>query len=198
MEILVADDDAVTRRLLQVTLTDWGYSLRIAADGEGAWLELQGGAPPELLIVDWMMPRLDGPALCERVRATPRLAHIWVIMLTSRNDPADIVAGLEAGANDYVVKPFHRAELRARIDVGQRVLQLQHALSDRIQELEQALAQVHTLQGLIPICAYCKSIRNEREYWERVESYITARSDARFSHGICPECAKEVERKYGL
>ena len=108
------------------------------------------------------------------------------------------MAGLKAGADDYVIKPFDSEELRARVAVGERVINLQNALNSRISELQHALAQVHTLQGLIPICAYCKRVRNEREYWERVESYISARSDARFSHGVCPECAKRLNPDFML
>ena len=136
---------------------------------------------------------------CASTSSTPSGARsTYVILLTARRERGDIVAGLKAGADDYVIKPFDSEELRARVAVGERMVNLQNALNARIVELQHALAQVHTLQGLIPICAYCKRVRNEREYWERVESYISARSDARFSHGVCPECAQRLNPDFLL
>ena len=197
MEILIADDDSVARMLLDSVLENWGHQVVVVNDGQQAWDILSQPDSPRLAIVDWMMPRIDGPELCRRIRRTPETLGLYVILLTSRRDPADIISGLQAGADDYIVKPFEPEELRARLGVGLRVVALQSSLNARITELKQALAQVHTLQGLIPICAYCKRIRNEAEFWERVESYITARSDARFSHGICPDCVKKVTAELG-
>ena len=197
MEILIADDDSVARMLLDSVLENWGHQVVVVNDGQQAWDILSQPDAPRLAIVDWMMPRIDGPELCRRIRRTPETLGLYVILLTSRRDPADIISGLQAGADDYIVKPFEPEELRARLGVGLRVVALQNSLNAKITELKQALAQVHTLQGLIPICAYCKRIRNEAEFWERVESYITARSDARFSHGICPDCMKKVTAELG-
>ena len=196
MEILIADDDSVARMLLDSVLENWGHQVVVVNDGQQAWDILSQPDAPRLAIVDWMMPRVDGPELCRRIRRTQETLGLYVILLTSRRDPADIISGLQAGADDYIVKPFEPEELRARLGVGLRVVALQNSLNAKITELKQALAQVHTLQGLIPICAYCKRIRNEAEFWERVESYITARSDARFSHGICPDCVKKVSAEF--
>jgi phosphoserine phosphatase RsbU/P len=192
MQILIADDDPVARMLLESALENWNHEVTTVTDGQQAWDIMTQPDAPRMAILDWMMPRVDGPTLCKRIRVHHETVGLYVILLTGRRDPADIIAGLSAGADDYIVKPFEPEELRARVGVGQRVLMLQNQLNTRIEELKQALAQVHTLQGLIPICAYCKRIRNEAEYWERVESYITARSDARFSHGICPDCVKKI------
>ena len=96
--------------------------------------------------------------------------------------------GLEAGADDYMTKPFNPRELRARLHVGVRVVQLQKALLERFQQLEDAVRSVKQLQGLLPICSYCKKIRNDRNYWEQVDAYISRHSEAQFSHGICPDC----------
>src|SRR4029077_4223177 len=133
-----------------------------------------------LAIVDWMMPGLDGIELCRAVRATALPSPVYVILLTARTSRQDLVAGLEAGADDYLTKPFDPDELRARIHVGQRTLGL--------------MANIKRLTGLLPICSYCKRIRSDHDYWEQVESYITEHTDALFSHGICPSClAKAME-----
>ena len=105
-----------------------------------------------------------------------------------------MVKGLDAGANDYLSKPFHSSELRARIEVGSQMLALQHKLAERVQELENALSEVRELKGMLPICSYCKSIRDDQNYWQDVENYITEHSRLEFSHGICPKCwEKKVE-----
>jgi response regulator RpfG family c-di-GMP phosphodiesterase len=141
-----------------------------------------------MAILDWMMPGMDGPTICQRARTMPSAHAAYLILLTARIDSVDIVAGLDAGANDYVTKPFQPAELRARLRVGARVLDLQSRLANRVRELEIALKQVKQLRGLLPICMYCKKIRNDGDYWQQVEAYISDHTGAEFSHGICPDC----------
>jgi sigma-B regulation protein RsbU (phosphoserine phosphatase) len=188
MKILIAEDDPVSRRVLEEILAEFGHDRVVAADGLQAWAALQQGDGPQLAIMDWMMPGMDGIQLCRKVRATPATAFTYLILVTSRGEKADVVAGLEAGANDYITKPFDRQELQARVRVGVRVVELQQSLADRVKELEEALAHVKQLQGILPICCYCKKIRNDDKFWERVEDYIGQHADVAFSHGICPEC----------
>jgi DNA-binding response OmpR family regulator len=178
MRILIADDERMTTMMLSRTLEDWGFEVTVADDGASAWACITGDDPPALAIVDWMMPGLEGIELCRRIRETPPPAPIYLILLTSRTSRSDLVAGLEAGADDYLTKPFDPVELRARIHVGQRTLGL--------------MASIKRLSGLLPICSYCKRIRSDQNYWEQVESYVTEHSDARFSHGICPDCFDKV------
>ncbi len=192
VKILIAEDDVVSRRMLQVFLLRWGYEVVIATDGAEAWRVLESGDAPKLAILDWMMPVMDGIEICRRVRLLPRASPAYLILLTARGGNQDIVRGLDAGADDYVTKPFSREELRARIHVGVRVVELQTNLADRVNELERALAGVNQLQGLLPICSYCKKIRDDRNYWQQVEGYISAHSEAQFSHGICPDCYENI------
>ncbi len=194
MRLLLADDDALYRRLLERTLAGWGYAVEAVWDGAAAWEALRAEGAPRLALLDWMMPGLDGPEVCRRVRAMPTAEPPYLILLTSRESKEDIVAGLRSGANDYVTKPFDRAELEARLAVGRNVLGLQASLAARVRELEQALAQVKQLQGLLPICSYCKKIRGDQNYWHQVESYIARHTEAKFSHGICPDCWTRVLR----
>lgn len=190
--ILVADDDPLSLRVLQKALERWGHEVAVAKDGTEAWQILTRPEAPRMAILDWMMPGMDGPTICQRARAAPAITATYLILLTARNDYGDIVSGLEAGANDYVVKPFNRAELRARVRVGLRVLELQSKLAERVRDLEAALKQVKQLRGLLPICMYCKKIRNDGDYWQQVETYISDHSEAEFSHGICPGCYEKL------
>jgi response regulator RpfG family c-di-GMP phosphodiesterase len=134
------------------------------------------------------MPGLDGLEICRRVRALPTRQPPYLILLTVRDSRQDMVAGLQGGADDYIAKPFDREELRARLQTGRRILRLQRDLAEQLRQSEAALSQVKQLQGLLPICSYCKKIRDDQNYWRQVEEYISAYSEARFSHGICPTC----------
>lgn len=188
MRILIAEDDGMYRHVLQAMLGAWGYDVVAAVDGLEAWEVLRGEDCPALALLDWMMPGMDGPELCRRVRAVPVAVPVYLILLTAREAMEDLVAGLASGANDYVTEPFDQAELKARLEVGRNVVELQRNLVARVRELELALAQVKQLQGLLPICSYCKKIRDDKNYWQQVESYIARHTEARFSHGICPDC----------
>ena len=193
MRILIAEDDPVSRRLLQAALVKWGYEVVVTTNGKEAWEALQQPGAPSLLVLDWLMPETDGVEVCRQARETPALKSAYIILLTSRGSKEDIVEGLQAGADDYVTKPFDHGELRARVQVGSRVVQLQSALADRVKELEEAIASVKQLQGLLPICSYCKKIRDDGNYWHRVESYIAGHANVRFSHGICPDCNSKLK-----
>jgi sigma-B regulation protein RsbU (phosphoserine phosphatase) len=188
VKIIVADDDPVTRRTLQALLSKWGYTVLVCSDGAEACETLRAEAGPVLAILDWMMPHIDGLQVCRELKEAPRPVPTYVILLTAKEGGEDIVTGLQAGADDYVIKPFDHEELRARVQVGGRVIALQLSLAERVSALEDALLRVRQLNGLLPICSYCKKIRNDRNYWEQVESYITDHSDAQFSHSICPGC----------
>jgi len=178
VRILIADDERASTMILGRTLEQWGFEVIVAHDGTAAWERIIGTEPPALAIVDWEMPGLDGIELCRRIRSTLLRSPVYVILLTARNSRQDLVAGLEAGADDYLTKPFDPDELRARIHVGQRTLGL--------------MANIKRLTGLLPICSYCKRIRSDHDYWEQVEVYLTEHTDVLFSHGICPSCLEKV------
>ncbi len=191
MKVLLAEDELVSRCLLEAAVAGWGYEVVTAEDGNRAWELLQGPEAPRLAVLDWMMPGLTGVEVCRRLRDLPGSQASYVLLLTSRDAPEDVVAGLDSGASDYLTKPFNRQELQARLRVGRRIVELQQSLADRVRQLEQALAQVRELQGLLPICCYCKKVRNDDNYWQQVEHYLAEHSSVRFSHGICPDCVRE-------
>ena len=188
MHVLIAEDDRVTGEILARTLQRWHYHTTVVGDGATAWDHLRASTAPTLAILDWMMPQMDGPEVCRRVRAELPLAHMYLLLVTAREGRGDVIAGLDAGADDYIIKPFDPDELRARVAVGVRVLGLQQKLAERVAELQDALSNVKQLHGLLPICSYCKRIRGDDQYWQQVEGYIADHSEAQFSHGICPAC----------
>ena len=119
------------------------------------------------------------------------MSNSYLILLTARVQRDDIVAGLNAGADDYLTKPFDPRELTARVRAGERILMLQRELMQRVKELELAIATVRTVHGLLPICCYCKRIRRDGDYWQQVEEYVAQHSSAEFTHGICPDCLRD-------
>ena len=194
MRVLIADDEPTSRRVLEAALVRWGFDVVTAEDGATALSALEARDGPRLAVLDWMMPGLHGIEVCQRLRSRPAPRPLYLILLTAKTDRADIVAGLNAGADDYLTKPFDTAELKARIEVGRRVVQLQHALNQRVLELEEALEHIRTLQGLIHICMHCHRILDDQKSWQALEKYIEQHSEAKFSHGLCPEC---LEKHYG-
>jgi DNA-binding response OmpR family regulator len=192
MRILIAEDDFTSRSMLAAVLKKAGHEVLETVDGATAWEALQRPDAPRLAILDWMMPGIDGPEVVRRVRALQTERSPYIMMLTAKGDRADIIAGLDAGANDYLAKPFHLGELRARVMVGCRLVETQDMLATKIEELHQALDQIKTLRGIVPICASCKKIRDDQGYWSQVEVYVRDHTEAQFSHGICPECMKKL------
>ncbi|MCX5836016.1 MAG: response regulator transcription factor [Deltaproteobacteria bacterium] len=192
MKILIAEDDLTSRTVLTAVLKKQGHEVEATMNGAEAWRAMQQPDAPRLAILDWMMPELDGVEVCRRIRALQTDQPPYIIMLTAKSEKENIVTGLEAGADDYLAKPFDAGELYARVEVGRRMLELQAAMADKVQELQNALNDVRTLRGIIPICASCKNIRDDRGYWNKVEAYIRDHSEAEFSHGICPECMKKL------
>jgi DNA-binding response OmpR family regulator len=188
MRILIADDDLTYCRMLEALLFKWGYEPIVTCDGEQAWQIMQGPEAPQLAVLDWMMPGKDGVDICRQVRKASPSKPTYIILITAKDRKEDVVSGLESGADDYITKPFESEEFRARVQAGARIIKLQMALADRVQELQEALEQIRTLQGVLPICMYCKKVRNDQNYWQQLETYISQHSQAEVSHGLCPEC----------
>jgi two-component system cell cycle response regulator len=128
MKILIAEDDAVTRRRLESNLLNWDYEVLVAKDGDEAWRALQGEDAPRLAILDWMMPGMDGIKVCEEARKLKGEPYIYILILTAKGRKVDIIQGLDAGADDYLIKPYDAHELKARLRAGRRILALQEAL----------------------------------------------------------------------
>ena len=188
MRILIAEDDLTSRNILAALLKKTGHEVMETTNGADAWAVMQQPDAPRMAILDWMMPEMDGLELVRRIREPQTEQPPYLIMLTAKGKKSDIVVGLDAGADDYLVKPFDTGELQARIEVGRRIVELQARLAEQVNALQQALGHIKTLQGIIPICSFCKKIRNDKGYWDQVEAYVGKHSEAEFSHSICPDC----------
>jgi len=191
LRVLVAEDQPVERRLLTRFLERWGYDPVPCPDGDQAWGLIERAEAPHILMLDWSMPGMDGLDICRRLRQREDGQTSYVLMLTAKNEPEDQKEALEAGANDFVSKPFNPVVLEARVRNAARTLELQENLADRVAALEDALAKVKRLQGLLPICSYCKRVRSDENYWSQVEAYLAEHSEMRFTHSICPSCYEE-------
>lgn len=191
-KILIAEDDFVSRKLLQKSLINWGFDVEVVEDGAAALDALNHENAPRLAILDWMMPGMTGIDVCRAIRMNHKGPYIYIILLTALEQTEHVVEGFDAGADDYISKPFQAQELRARIKVGLRILELQKSLSDHIYKLQDALNNIKELQGLLPICSYCKRIRDDKNYWQQVEGYISEHTNVQFSHSICPDCYEKV------
>lgn len=188
MRVLIAEDEPVSRRLLEIQLERAGYEITAVADGGQAWEVLTADDAPRLAVLDWMMPVIDGLEICRRVRADTTRSYVYIVLLTARSRDQDRETGFHAGADDFLTKPFEAQDLRSRLAVGKRILELQSALEARLAALEQARGEVVRLQGLLPICMHCKRIRDDTQRWTPLEQYIERHSDASFTHSLCCEC----------
>jgi phosphoserine phosphatase RsbU/P len=176
MNILIADDDTTSRLVLEATLRKLGHAVVAAPDGRQGWEAFQRAYFP-VLISDWMMPHLDGLRLCRMIRDLNQTNYTYIILLTTLGGKTNYLEAMEAGADDFITKPFDEEPLAARLQVAERILGLRQ--------------HVRRLEGLLPICSYCKKIR-EQGTWYQLESYIAEHSEANFSHGICPGCYEKL------
>jgi phosphoserine phosphatase RsbU/P len=192
MIVLVADDLDINRKLLHTLLAADGYEVIEASNGIDAFSILQTATGPMVGLIDWEMPEMEGIEVCRQARALQGTPPLYLILLTVRDSKRDIVAGLQGGANDYITKPFDKTELLARVGIGRQMVQLQQALTEHVAELKEALISVKQLGGLLPICSYCKKIRDDQNYWQQVEAYVGKHSEAKFSHSICPQCYEDI------
>ncbi|MBN1350278.1 response regulator [candidate division KSB1 bacterium] len=174
---LTVDDNRIDLTLLCHILKKQNYHTLAASNGTEALTILQQNEP-DIILLDVMMPGEDGFQVCSTIKQNHKLKNIPVIFLTSQSETRHISKGFEVGGVDYVTKPFNTAELVARVETQIK--------------LKRAYEEINTLKGIIPICSYCKSIRNDDGYWEQVEKYIEEHSSVIFSHGLCAECAQRM------
>ena len=177
MRILVVEDDFDARQMLQVLLQLEGHSVVTAGNGNEGWNAFLNGKF-SVVLSDWLMPESDGLDLCRKIRKLGAAHYPYIILLTALQGKTNYLEAIHAGADDFVSKPYDPEVLTSRLLVAERIVSLQ----DRVKHLE----------GILSTCMYCKKIRDERNHWVSIESYITLRSEASFSHGVCPECYENI------
>jgi DNA-binding response OmpR family regulator len=196
LKILVCDDDSEVLLLTASVLRKAGYEVMEAETGKGC-LEAVHSHHPGLVLLDVMLPDIRGETVCRKIKADPSLEGTFVILVSGvQISSVSQAKGLNIGADGYIVKPISNKELLARIQAMERIKRAEDALREKekqqerlISDLQAALAEIKTLKGFIPICASCKKIRDDEGYWNQLEAYLSERTDAVFSHGLCPDCA---------
>jgi DNA-binding response OmpR family regulator len=169
LKVLVVDDEPRNLQVVGALLRERGMTVAVSTSAVRT-LQMAVDGKPDVILLDVMMPDMDGFEVCASLRADPRTAGIPVILLTARTGVEDIVKGFKTGAADYVTKPFRAEELIARVE---------------------AHAQLHQLRGLLVICSHCRRIRVDDDHWEQLEKYVSKRTPAKFSHGLCEECLEK-------
>jgi DNA-binding response OmpR family regulator len=177
MKILVVEDDPIAGAVLEASLKTLGHEVIMASDGRDAWNRFLE-RPSRVVISDWMMPALDGLELCRRIREQGGDYTYFILLSNLANSAENLDQAMEAGADDFLAKPAKTAELKARLRVAERILNY--------------ATQVRQLQEIIPICGYCRKMRDDQNYWSQVEEYIVKQTGSEFSHGVCPDCYQRV------
>lgn len=173
VRVLIADDDPVFLPLLAQELESLGYNVMVAVNGTEAW-ELYQSFKPNIVLTDWVMPEIDGLELSRMIRAENRAEYAYIIFLTILHGRGSFLEAMRAGADDFINKPFDKDQLHARLKVAERILNLQR--------------EIKQLEVILPLCSYCKRIRDERDTWYSMEDYISMKTDTIFSHSVCPNC----------
>ena len=177
MKILVVEDDKVSNMVLCTKLKKLGHDVLSSDNGRDGWY-VYLRENPKIIITDWMMPVIDGLELCRMVRADRRLRYTYIIMVTALAGKDKFIEGMNAGADDFITKPVDQNTLKARLRVAERLVNLQ--------------SEANELEGLLPICTYCKKIKDDNDSWRPVEQYVAQRTDTSFASEVCPDCGREV------
>jgi phosphoserine phosphatase RsbU/P len=196
--VLIAEDHEPTRETLSLLLEKKAYRVTAVEDGEQAVGKLTGIGAPCIAVLDWGLPDMSGIDVCRAVRKQGLPHYTYIIIVTARDGKDDVAEALAAGADDFIRKPYVLQELIARVRSGQRVIELERNLASRIKDLEEALGRVNQLKRLLPICMFCKKIRDDQDYWKEIESYLHEQTGTDFSHGICPHCMEVHYKELAL
>jgi sigma-B regulation protein RsbU (phosphoserine phosphatase) len=178
MKILVADDDIISLLTLSARLKSLAHEVYTAENGKIAW-ELFLAKEPDVVITDWVMPKINGIELCKKIRSKQHARYTYIILLTSNSGKDNFLHGMESGADDFLQKPADSDIIGIKLYVAQRILSLE--------------TKVNTLEGLLPMCSYCKNVRNTDDSWEEVQSYVSSRSKAHFTSSYCPDCEQKFQ-----
>ena len=190
-DILIVDDTPENLTVLKQILSEQNYKVRPAINGEIA-IKAVNVSSPDLILLDIRMPGIDGYEVCKQLKSKKKTRRIPIIFISALSELDDKIKAFSLGGVDYITKPFQAEEVLARVKTHLTLRSLQKSLEDKNAQLQKALDEIKILQGIIPICANCKKVRDDKGYWNQVETYISKHTQAEFSHGICPSCAKEL------
>lgn len=178
MKILIAEDDFISRKLLVTTLNQFGHEVEAYENGMEAWNAYTKHRWP-IIVSDWLMPSLDGLSFCRRVRSAKADDYTYFILLTANVQGRETYKeAMQAGIDDFLAKPLDRDQIWMRLRVAERILKYTKKITQ--------------LESMLPMCSYCKKVRDDNNYWEQVESYLSRRTGDHFSHSVCPECYERV------
>ena len=198
VKVLVVDDDPDVLFATSRIVKKEGFQVITAANAE-ACLEAISKDCPDLILLDVVMPDISGIDLCRKLKADPEYKSVFIVLLSGMKTGSEEQAeGLDAGADGYIARPISNQELRARVDSLVRILLAERERDRLIKELQEALSEIRQLTGLLPICSYCKKIRDDKGYWVKLEKYLGSHSDAEFTHCICQHCAEKYFPEFEL
>lgn len=190
VKVLVVDDEQDIRFATARILKSSGYDVSEAATGAQC-LEVAKRVRPDLILLDVVLPDTAGTDICRQIKGDPELGSTFVVMISgSKTSSIEQAEGLDIGADGYIARPISNQELKARVNAMVRILAAERERDRVILELKEALSEIKRLSGLLPICMFCKKIRDDKGYWNQLEAFIVERSEADFSHSICEECVK--------
>jgi PleD family two-component response regulator len=190
-DVLIVDDVPEDLTILRKMLEEQNYRVRPAINGTVA-LRAVSSSPPEIILLDILMPEMDGYEFCQRLKSDEKTKFIPVIFISALAELNEKVKAFSLGGVDYITKPFQDKEILTRVKTHLTIRRLQQHLEEKNNKLQKTLDEIKTLQGIIPICASCKNIRDDEGFWKQVEVYFTERSDAMFSHSVCPDCREKL------
>lgn len=193
--VLIVDDEKINLELISNILENEGYKIEQANSSKKA-LQFFDKKTADIILLDIMMPEIDGFEVCIHLKKEPKTANIPIIFITSLADTNTQAKGFEAGCVDFISKPpspsILSARIKTHIELKMHRDELEQLVRSRTSELQKAMEQINTLKGLLPICANCKKIRDDKGTWNKIEAYIQKRSKVEFTHGICPNCARKL------
>ena len=191
IKIMVVDDDPDVLFATTRVVKSEGYQVQNASSGAECRSMVEKDRP-DLILLDVMLPDIEGSELCRELKSDPLFQDIFIILISGmKTSSTEQAGGLDGGADGYIARPISNRELAARVNAMVRILLVERERDRLISELKEALLNVKRLSGLLPICSHCKKIRDDKGYWNQIESYIHAHSEAEFSHSICQECARK-------
>ena len=193
MKILIADDDPIIRQVLMNLLSKWGYGVVPTTNGAEAWEVLQHDTSLRIGLFDWFMPEINGMELTRRIREA-NIAPFYVMLVTARGGKESMIEALDAGANDFISKPFDREVLQARIKVGVNSVELQSYLIQRLSEAESAAQSVSQLKNFIAVCSVCGNVRDMQDQWHKIQLPFATNTGETAFHVCCPDCRVKIDK----